>query len=99
MSRCPWSIRYGTSAETSTQCDKDEHLSQDRIGLMTVERREGEHSGPGLSQFPGQRIVWQAGDRREYTGDWPGYCIALPGPPHGGGGCCLPAGHHGRHAP
>jgi hypothetical protein len=83
--RCSWKIRYGTSAETITQCDRQEH-------------HDTSHEGPGLPQFPGQRIIWWAGDRREYSGDWPGYCTRLPGEPFEGG-CVLPAGHRGRCAP
>lgn len=82
---CPWKIRYGTTAEATTQCDSPPH--------------EGDHSGPGLVHlFPDQRITWLAGDRREYQGEWPGYCggddfqSAL-------GNCVMPLGHRGRHAP
>jgi len=102
-SRCPWTIRYGTSAETTTQCGKDEHLdgaaSNDELVVALIKGvHDTEHDGPGLPEFPYQRIIWQATDRREYTGEWPGYC--------GGdtfqaavGTCVLPLGHHGRHAP
>jgi len=75
---CPWKIHYGASQELTSQCGKQEHLPGDQ-----------EHEGPGLPQFPYQRITWQAGDRREYTGDWPGPCPE----------CTLHLGHHGRHAP
>jgi hypothetical protein len=88
--RCPWTIRYGTSAETTTRCDVD-HGRADPDDIT--------HSGPGLPEFPGQRVVWSAGDRREYRGDWPGYCTLLGPAPTFGGGCTLPAGHHGRCAP
>lgn len=81
---CPWRIRWGTTAESTTHCDQPDHpLSLD-------------HEGRGL--FDGQRIHWIAGDRREYTGDWPGYCGLLPGAAFRGG-CTLPAGHRGRCAP
>lgn len=85
---CPWKIRWGTTAEHTTQCDKGWHS-----GL-------GTHEGPGLvEQFPYQRVEWMAGDRREYKGEWPGYCG--PGETHADamGICVLPAGHHGRCAP
>jgi hypothetical protein len=55
-----------------------------------------QHEGPGI--MPGQVIYWHAGDRREYTGEWPGYCDRLPGMPFQGG-CTLPRGHQGRCAP
>ena len=103
MSRCPWKIHWGVGQESTTQCDKDEHL-----GSPIYTDPEGqvwwgpgadiEHAGPGLPEFPGQRITWLAGDRREYTGHWPGYCANLAGEPHAGG-CTLHAGHHGRCAP
>jgi hypothetical protein len=83
--QCTWTIRWGTSAETTTRCDKIEHSIP-------------EHEGPGLAEVPGQRIVWYAGDRREYQGDWPGYCDKLPLAPFEGG-CTLPLGHPGRCAP
>jgi hypothetical protein len=77
--RCPWVIHWGTSQECTTWCDREEH----------VERGDFDHEGPGLMRD--QRISWQAGDRREYTGEWPGLCPVQP--------CVLHAGHHGRHAP
>jgi hypothetical protein len=94
MDRCPWKIRYGTTEETSTQCDRPPH-----DGYRP--EPDPQHEGPGLPQFPGQRVLWLAGDRREYTGDWPGYCPKVRGITTGplGGGCTLPAGHHGRCAP
>lgn len=101
MSRCPYSIRYGTSSETTSQCDKEEHL---HLALLlpamgaNAPHDHSKHEGPGLPQFPSQRIQWIAGDRREYTGDWPGYCTKLPGAPFMGG-CCLPQGHRGRCEP
>lgn len=83
MSQCPWSIRWGTSAQTTTRCDKPEHADL-------------EHQGDG--PIPGQRITWYAGDGRAYTGEWPGYCQQLA-PPTFNGGCVLPLGHDGRCAP
>ncbi len=78
---CPWKIHFGVTLEATTQCDQPAgHLPADPG-----------HEGPG-PWTPGQRICWQAGDRREYTGDWPGFCQATPG-------CSLHDGHHGRCAP
>lgn len=56
-------------------------------------RGDEQHRGPGLQ--PGQTITWQAGDRREYIGDWPGQCEYTD---HRGQ-CTLPVSHHGHHAP
>lgn len=84
---CPWRIRWGTTDETTTHCDRPagHHYQTD-------------HEGPGLRQFPHQRVSWQPTDRREYTGDWPGYCDKLPGAPFKGG-CVLPKGHPRKCAP
>lgn len=94
MTRCPWTIRPGTSLVT--QCDKDEHVPPD-IPPEAMHEDEYAHEGPGL--FPDQRIIWYVGDRREYTGPWPGYCPKLGSPLAFSGGCTLPSGHHGRCAP
>lgn len=83
---CDYSVRWGTTAETTTRCAKEP-------GHADVE-----HEGPGLPQFPGQTVHWLAGDRREYRGGWPGYCAKLRGEPFNGG-CTLPLGHQGRCAP
>jgi hypothetical protein len=83
-SRCPVRIRYGTTLHT--QCTKPE----DHWDLRTGNRDP--HEGPGLPEFPYQRITWLPGDRREYVGDWPGNC-------RGKSGCVLHAGHFGRCAP
>lgn len=69
---CEMKIRYGMSEETQTQCDRD--------------HADDHHEGPGLPEFPYQRVSWVAGDRREFTGDWPGYCTRTQG-------CPLPEGH------
>ena len=92
MTRCPWKIHWGMGQESTTQCDKDDHgVVATPEGPRWYFGDDYEHSGPGLPQFPDQRIVWQAGDRREYIGDWPGLCPHQP--------CILHTGHHGRHAP
>ena len=80
--RCPVKIHYGVSSDTHTQCTKDEDHWDLRTG------RDDPHEGPGLPQFPGQRIIWQPGDRREYVGEWPGPCTQP--------GCVLHLGHLGR---
>jgi hypothetical protein len=92
--QCPWSIRW--TFGTDTRCDKPAHvialavtpLPDGRISAE-VDGDEG-HSGPAGNGVT--RISWQAGDRREFTGDWPGPCAKLPG-------CVLHTGHHGRCAP
>lgn len=76
--RCPWKVHFGVSQDATTQCDRESHADPD-------------HEGPG-PYFDYQRVSWQAGDRREYTGDWPGPCPVTPG-------CTLHLGHHGRCAP
>ncbi len=73
--RCPWKIRW--IPYCTTQCDRPVHDGAD----------DGQHEGPGTGE--GERIFWYAGDRREYTGEWPGYCDKAPFE----GGCVLPAGH------
>ena len=85
--QCPWTIRWGTTADATTRCGKTDHITVN-IGVP-----DPQHEGPGL--LAGQRIAWYSGDRREYTGEWPGHC----GKPAGQGGCVLPAGHPGRCAP
>jgi hypothetical protein len=80
----------------ATLCTRPLHLPAE-YGTATVGRRAGEHEGPS-GVMPGQVIIWRAGDRREFTGDWPGYCTRLPGQPLSGG-CTLHHGHHGRCAP
>lgn len=98
MTQCPWKIHWGVGLEQTTRCEKEEHLPVEIIGEVCVEIREGEHEGP-TGIFPDQKVIWQAGDRREFTGDWPGFCTKLPGKPYTGGGCTLHVGHHGRCAP
>ena len=79
MKNCGVRIHYGVSDDTHTACDKPwDHLAMG----------DEMHQGPGLPQFPYQRISWQSGDRREYVGRWPGPCPEI--------GCCLHRGHHGR---
>lgn len=50
--RCPWAIRFGIRLHT--RCDK------------AMGHEDQQHEGPGLSQFPAQRVAWSTGDRREY---------------------------------
>jgi hypothetical protein len=47
--RCPFAIHFAT---LTTRCDKP-------VG------HDGPHEGPGLAEFPYQRIEWLQGDRRE----------------------------------
>ena len=92
--RCPWTVRWGLTAEHTTQCDRPEHVWNVHIlpagdrGKYRVEYQgDPSHSGPS-GVHRGQVVTWQTGDRREYTGMWPGAC-RFPR-------CVLPAGHHGR---
>jgi hypothetical protein len=98
---CPWKIHWGVGQESTTQCDKLAHAGEVTItrgpdNRFSVETEGSpDHSGPS-GFVPGQRITWQAGDRREYTGDWPGPCMKLfPSSEP----CILHVGHHGRCAP
>jgi hypothetical protein len=75
---CPWKIRAWPGDDGTVSCEKDDHLPGDP-------RHEGAASN-GITV-----VDWMAGDRREYTGDWPGLCPHQP--------CVLHAGHHGGHAP
>jgi hypothetical protein len=96
MTRCPWNIRWTFGQDT--QCDKEEHVTNvsvraipDHPGRFGVEYQgEPQHS----SRLPNGVTVltWEAGDRREFLGDWPGLCLL-------GKGCTLHRGHHGRCAP
>jgi hypothetical protein len=91
---CPWKIHWGTVTspvdEFTTACGfPAEHIGKDP-GTAGFQHR-GEHPNPAApAGFT--VITWMAGDRREFTGDWPGYCAKTPG-------CTLHAGHHGRCAP
>lgn len=79
MTQCPWKIHWGVSQDSTTQCGKEEH-------------GDAEHSGrhPNPAAPNGHTVIqWQRGDRREYTGPWPGPCRRMSG-------CVLHLGHHGR---
>jgi hypothetical protein len=78
MATCGVKIKWGMSADTVTECDQD----PSHVAAFT------NHSGPGLSEFPYQRIEWQPGDRREFVGDWRPCVVTV--------GCILHDGHHGR---
>jgi hypothetical protein len=76
--------------EFTTACT----LGAGHIGRAPGEARtqhRGEHPNPAAPA--GYTVItWLAGDRRAFTGDWPGYCDTTPG-------CTLHARHHGRCAP
>lgn len=88
---CPWKIRYGTSAETTSECTEP----PGHIGVAPGNAGK-QHRGHGL--LPEQVVTWLAADRREYTGDWPGYCGGSSFE-DASGTCVLPAGHPNAHAP
>lgn len=98
--RCQYKIRW--TFDTDAQCEKEHHIDQviinersDKLfSVVTVGDGlpdTGEHYahvGPHRTH-----MTWSAGDRREFTGEWPGLCTGkVPN-------CTLPLGHHGRCAP
>lgn len=88
--QCPWKIHWGVGQESTTQCEREEHLSYERIGLAEIrkerwDQHEGRHPNPA-AEGGFTAVTWRAGDRREYTGEWPGPCERTPG-------CILHAGH------
>lgn len=97
--QCEWKIRWAFG--TDAQCGRDHHIDQ----VIIKEYSGGEFTvatiGDGLPDThehraqlsPAQTLTWQAGDRREFTGDWPGPCTGKVT------GCTLHTGHHGRCAP
>lgn len=59
LPRCPWAIAVGFSL--ATRCHKPAgHVDGDL---------DATHEGPGLAEFPYQRVSWFAGDRREFETD------------------------------
>ncbi|MGH3300949.1 MAG: hypothetical protein ACRDOK_04525 [Streptosporangiaceae bacterium] len=86
---CNWSIRP-FSNDTQVDCAKREHLELTDPEHQAVLR---DYAYPGSSTI----ITWLAGDRREFSGSWPGYCTKLG--LHQLSSCKLPAGHGGRCAP
>jgi hypothetical protein len=93
MTQCPWKIHFGVGQEMTVQCQREEHLPEPGAYASYDPRLEHEGLFNGIT-----KINWYEGDRREYTGDWPGNCDKLPGMPMAGG-CTLHLGHHGRCAP
>jgi hypothetical protein len=77
--QCPWKIHWAKGQEHTTQCERNTH---------TDPNHRGNHPNP---RAPGGAtiIAWVAGDRREYTGGWPGPCVLTRG-------CVLHTGHVGR---
>jgi len=56
--RCRHAILFGVTL--TTRCDKDaDH----------IKGPDGWHEGPGLAEFPYQRVQWLSGDRREFLTD------------------------------
>jgi hypothetical protein len=97
---CPWSIRWTTGQDV--RCDLPEHVSNVRVETVpdgrfsvTCEGQPQHHAVIRDYAFKGSETVmtWEAGDRREFTGEHPGLCTGkVPG-------CTLHTGHHGRCAP
>ena len=94
MTRCPWKIRW-TSGQDA-RCDKDQHVSHVVVTALPDGRSAVDYEGdPGhASKLPNgvTTLSWETGDRREFTGYWPGPCPVLAS-------CTLHLGHHGRCAP
>lgn len=78
MTQCPWTIR--ASVDITVQCGRNKHGGDPH--------HRGKHTNPAAAN--GYTVIsWLAGDRREYTGEWPGPCDKTPG-------CVLHLGHRGR---
>lgn len=93
--RCAWKIHWGTLQEHTTQCDRDEHVTipadapEEAMRSILLTQGDGKHQGQAGNGVT--MIEWMAGDRREYTGPWPGLCPYQP--------CILHLGHYGDHQP
>jgi hypothetical protein len=69
---CGQKLKFGVSDDTITACDKDaDHL-------LSSDPETARHEGPGLPEFPYQRVIWFPGDRREFAGEWTP-CTRKPG--------------------
>jgi len=99
MSRCEWKIRW--TFGTDAQCERDHHIDQviitprpgGQFSVVTIGDGQPDTHEHRSHISSGQVLTWGAGDRREFTGDWPGLCTGkVPG-------CVLRTGHHGRCAP
>lgn len=79
--QCPWSMRPSPNLP-QVDCEKPPHVPDDEHheGVWRDVAYEGSRTELG----------WLAGDRREFTGPWPGYCRK---PQSSGYDCTLPAGH------
>lgn len=84
---CQWKLHFGVGQDATVQCGLGEHVPAGATVAqrMTLPAAQSRHSG----RFQATQINWTAGDRREYTGPWPGQCLARSG-------CILHTGHHGR---
>lgn len=102
--RCPWKIHWGVDLSSTSQCAKPEHMGRPvidqradgKFGVLV----EGDPVHEGTGAMQGQVISWKAGDRREYLGEWPGYCqkMASQGAAFHSG-CVFHEGHHGKCVP
>jgi hypothetical protein len=95
VSRCKWSIRPFTD-QTQVSCELSEHLQPEVAegGQALHQATLRDYAYPGSATV----ITWYAGDRREFEGNFPGYCTKL-GMHAGRQNCTLPAGHRGKCAP
>lgn len=83
-SRCPWKVHWGVGQESTTQCEKPERHDWKSLATRV---HEGRVANPA-AEAGFTVITWLGGDRREYTGEWPGPCDRTAG-------CILHLGHHG----
>lgn len=101
MTQCQYRIRWTFSGDA--QCELEHHIDSvliyneqpdGRFSVATVGDGGPEtHVHKARVGANGTVLSWNAGDRREYTGEFPGLCTGkIPG-------CTLPLGHHGNCAP
>jgi hypothetical protein len=92
---CPSKIRPFPN-DTELACELDAHVpagttaadrDPDAPDFWTHRAVLRDYAYPGSETI----VTWKAGDRREFTGDWPGYCRKLGHLQNS----MLPAGHHG----
>jgi hypothetical protein len=91
--RCTWKARW--TFGTDVRCSKAAHVSNRSITLLPSGQFSTEYEGDGqhraLLDNGVTWMTWEAGDRREFEGAWPGPCKLAD--------CTLHDGHHGKCAP
>ena len=84
MSQCSTKLAWRNplgSADIHIDCAKEEHLSKVAQSAAVADANR-QHEGRWLNTL----VSWLEGDRREYTGEFPGWCAHTEG-------CVLPRGH------